>query len=71
MRRVLAAQAGANLGAALTIEEGAGAEFIGPREFAAAESESGAAKGVAEPTPPTKPGTSTVKATVHVIFELT
>ncbi|OJU84836.1 MAG: hypothetical protein BGO11_08500 [Solirubrobacterales bacterium 70-9] len=67
---VLATQAGAHLGAALTIEEGSGAEFIGPRSFEA-ESVSGAAKGAPEPTPPTKPGTSTVKATVHVIFELT
>jgi uncharacterized protein len=67
---VLAAQAGAKLGAALTIEEGSGAEFIGPRTFEAAESESGGAAGKAAPAPPTKPGTSTVKATVHVIFEL-
>jgi hypothetical protein len=67
---VLATQAGAGLGAAITIEEGEGAEFIGPREFAPAE-EAGSVKGVAEPTPPTKPGTSTVKATVHVVFELT
>jgi len=66
---VLASQAGATLGQALTIEEGEGAEFIGPR-FDAAESESGAAVKAA-PTPPTKPGTSSVKATVHVIFELT
>ncbi|HEY2055735.1 MAG TPA: SIMPL domain-containing protein [Solirubrobacterales bacterium] len=65
---VLAAQAGATLGQALTIEEGSGAEFIGPRF-----SESGGAEGVAAPKapPPTKPGTSQVKATVHVIFELT
>ena len=65
---VLAAQAGANLGQALTIEEGEGAEFIGPRFESA-----GAAEPVAKdaPTPPTKPGTSSVKATVHVIFELT
>ncbi|HKZ12296.1 MAG TPA: SIMPL domain-containing protein [Solirubrobacterales bacterium] len=64
---VLAAQAGATLGAAITIEEGEGAEFIGPRSFeTAAES-----KGAPAPTPPTKPGTSTVKATVHVVFELT
>jgi len=65
---VLAAQAGANLGQALTIEEGEGAEFIGPRFESA-----GAAEPVAKdaPTPPTKPGTSQVKATVHVIFELT
>lgn len=65
---VLAAQAGAKLGAALTIEEGEGAEFVGPREFAATEEGAGTtAKSV---PPPTKPGTSTVKATVHVIFEL-
>jgi uncharacterized protein len=65
---ILAAQAGAHLGQALTIEEGEGAEFIGPRfdeEAAAAPVAKGA------PTPPTKPGTSRVKATVHVIFELT
>jgi len=65
---VLASQAGATLGQALTIEEGEGAEFIGPRFESA-----GAAEPVAKdaPTPPTKPGTSQVKATVHVIFELT
>lgn len=63
---VLAAQAGATLGQALTIEEGEGAEFIGPRSF-----DTGAAESVkAAPTPPTKPGTSRVKATVHVVFEL-
>ena len=67
---VLATQAGAGLGAALTIEEGEGAEFIGPRSFDA-ESVSGAGKGAPQPTPPTKPGTSQVKATVHVVFELT
>jgi uncharacterized protein len=66
---ILASQAGATLGQALTIEEGEGAEFIGPR-FEAAETESAAAPKAA-PTPPTKPGTSRVKATVHVIFELT
>ncbi|MBS1881772.1 MAG: SIMPL domain-containing protein [Actinobacteria bacterium] len=65
---VLATQAGAQLGAAITIEEGEGAEFIGPHSFEAG-SESGAAKGA--PTPPIKPGTSKVKATVHVVFELT
>ena len=67
---VLATQAGAGLGAALTIEEGEGAEFIGPRTFDVA-GKSGAAKGAPEPTPPTTPGTSRVKATVHVVFELT
>lgn len=66
---VLATQAGAHLGVALTIEEGEGAEFIGPRSFETAASEGGAGK--AAPTPPTKPGTSKVKATVHVVFELT
>ncbi len=69
---VLATQAGAKLGQALTIEEGSGAEFIGPRVFEAevGAEESGAA-GKAAPAPPTTPGTSHVKATVHVIFELT
>jgi hypothetical protein len=65
---VLAGQAGAKLGAALTIEEGEGAEFVGPRTFDTAEE--GGAAGKTAPTPPTTPGTSTVKATVHVIFEL-
>jgi hypothetical protein len=64
---ILATQAGATLGPALTIEEGEGAEFIGPR-FEAAEEEGASVK--AGPAPPTKPGTSHVKATVHVIFEL-
>jgi uncharacterized protein len=63
---ILATQAGATLGAAITIEEGEGAEFIGPQNF-----ETAATKGAPEPTPPTKPGTSKVKATVHVVFELT
>jgi uncharacterized protein len=69
---VLAAQAGAKLGAAITIEEGEGAEFIGPRTFEAEESGEAAAGGTAKasPNPPTTPGTSTVKATVHVVFEL-
>jgi len=68
---VLAEQAGAKLGVAITIEEGSGAEFIGPRTVngqSAAEPASGTTK--AAPTPPTTPGTSRVKATVHVIFEL-
>ena len=69
---ILAGQAGAKLGEALTIEEGEGAEFIGPRltsEHAGVEEEAGE---IEEKTPaPTKPGTSTVRATVHVIFELT
>lgn len=64
---ILAGQAGATLGQALTIEEGEGAEFIGPRGFEAGLE---AGSGKATPTPPTKPGTSKVKATVHVVFEL-
>jgi uncharacterized protein len=66
---VLASQAGAQLGQALTIEEGEGAEFIGPRFESAGAEEAASVK--AAPPPPTKPGTSRVKATVHVIFELT
>lgn len=70
---VLAGQAGAKLGQALTIEEGSGAEFIGPRTFEAGAEEAGSEGGGAAKAapPPTTPGTSTVKATVHVIFELT
>ncbi|HEX3737890.1 MAG TPA: SIMPL domain-containing protein [Solirubrobacterales bacterium] len=66
---VLAGQAGAKLGAAITIEEGNGAEFVGPRFHGTSASESAGTPKTA-PTPPTKPGTSTVEATVHVIFEL-
>jgi uncharacterized protein YggE len=66
---ILATQAGAKLGEAITIEEGEGTELVEP-QFKAAEETSGGA-GTAVPTPPTKPGTSTVKATVHVVFELT
>lgn len=60
----LAGRAGATLGPALTIEEGAevlpqapNAAARGPREIAA-------------PSPPTKPGASTVTATVRIVFEL-
>ena len=66
---ILAGQAGANLGEAITIEEGEGAELVQP-EFKNAEAAPGGAGTTATP-PPTKPGTSTVRATVHVIFELT
>jgi uncharacterized protein len=64
---ILATQAGAHLGQALTIEEGEGAELVEPRFDAAAAP---VTAGKAAPTPPTKPGTSHVKATIHVIFEL-
>jgi uncharacterized protein len=66
---VLAAQAGAGLGAALTIEEGEGAELV--PVFADKAAGGGEAAAPEATPPPTKPGTSTVKATVHVIFELT
>jgi uncharacterized protein len=66
---ILAGQAGAKLGEALTIEEGEGAELVQP-EFKSADAETEGASTTATP-PPTKPGTSTVRATVHVIFELT
>jgi len=63
---VLATQAGAKLGPALTIEEGegqiSGGEFQGSF-FAEEEVE-------AKTPAPTKPGKSTVRATVHVVFEL-
>jgi uncharacterized protein YggE len=65
---ILAGQAGATLGQALTIEEGEGAELVQP-EFKSASG--GDATSTTATPPPTKPGTSTVRATVHVIFELT
>lgn len=58
----LAARAGATLGPAISIEEGS--EVV-PIQSAGQE-----AKGVAAPTPPTKPGGSTVTATVRVVFAL-
>jgi uncharacterized protein YggE len=66
---ILAGQAGAKLGEAITIEEGEGAELVQP-EFKSASVGAGKSGPTATP-PPTKPGTSTVRATVHVIFELT
>ncbi len=59
----LAARAGATLGPAISIEEGTDvSEFeFGPRSKSPA---------AAEPSPPTKPGTSTVTATVRVVFAL-
>jgi len=66
---VLATQAGAHLGPAITIEEGEGAQLVTPQfESAAGVETEGTSKAV---PPPTKPGTSKVKATVHVVFELT
>jgi uncharacterized protein YggE len=77
----LAAAAGATLGPAITIDEGQGAELL-PGETtakAAPSPDCGVAAGpVAKRAasdctgapPPTKPGTSTVTATVHVVFAL-
>jgi uncharacterized protein YggE len=59
----LAARAGAKLGPAISIDEGS--EIV-PNEPSLAKG----AEGVAAPTPPTKPGSSTVAATVHVVFAL-
>jgi uncharacterized protein len=59
----LAARAGAILGAPITIEEGA--EVVPDQPAAARGPES-----VSAPTPPTKPGASTVTATVRVVFAL-
>ncbi len=78
----LATRAGATLGAALAIDEGEGPELT--PQFDSAPKSTGVA-GCAAPTaptavkrasprcaapPPTKPGTSTVTATVHVVFAL-
>jgi uncharacterized protein YggE len=82
----LAAQAGATLGAALTISEGGNSEIVPFQKETSGTTESGSACGVTSqpasptakraqsdacaPTPPTKPGVSTVTATVGVIFAL-
>lgn len=75
----LAAEAGASLGPVVSIEEGGGVET---RPQAGAKGTSGTACAsptpVAKaaqtrctgPSPPVKPGTSTVTATVHVVFAL-
>ena len=66
---ILAAGTGATVGKALTIEEGEGQREIVAR--AAGSAEVGATKSKTPTTPPpTNPGTSTVSATVHVVFEL-
>lgn len=61
----LAARAGATLGPAISIVEGT--------EAVPQQPEAGGPQAVSAPTakaPPTKPGASTVTATVHVVFEL-
>lgn len=77
----LASRAGATLGPALTIDEGDGAELTPQFSGKAAPTEDCATSVSAPATkrasprcatapPPTKPGTSTVTATVHVVFAL-
>jgi uncharacterized protein len=75
----LAAQAGAGLGPVLSIQEGGGAEVVQDDSFKSASSPqcasvpvSGTPKRVRTgcTAPPTKPGTSTVTATVGVVFSL-
>jgi uncharacterized protein YggE len=61
----LAAQAGATLGAVISIDEGEGA-FVAPEEKS-----SGAGFLANAPSPlPVRPGASTVGAFVHVVFAL-
>jgi uncharacterized protein len=60
----LAARAGAILGAPITIEEGA--EVVPDQPAAATRGP----RSVSAPAPPTKPGASTVTATVRVVFAL-
>jgi uncharacterized protein YggE len=73
----LAAQAGAVLGPALSIAEGGQAEIVtgAPQAKDVAGADCGVSTGpvkrcTAAPSPPTKPGTSSVTATVGVIFAL-
>lgn len=58
----LAARAEATLGPAISIEEGA--------EVVPAQPKAGSKGTVAEPSPPVRPGASTVTATVRVVFSL-
>jgi uncharacterized protein YggE len=68
---ILATQAGATLGRAIVIEEGNGRISTPGGEFSGGFFEEGAPESAAKAVaPPTKPGTSRVKATVHVVFEL-
>ena len=82
--QALANAAGATLGPVIAVEEGEGAELLpfaadkaeGGVEKAPCEEAAPVKSGVAQtsvctaPAPPTKPGKSTVKATVHAVFEL-
>jgi uncharacterized protein YggE len=72
---LLAAEAGASLGAAISIQEGGQAEVFAPQPSEKAAPVCGPepgpiAKRCTGTAPPTKPGTSTVTATVGVVFAL-
>jgi len=78
---ILASRAGATLGPAVTIDEGAGAELapsptskaeLPPPDCIRAEPSppSPGPRGKCADPPPSKPGTSTVTATVRVVFAL-
>lgn len=58
----LASRAGATLGPAISIEEGS--------EVVPVQPQAGQKGATAEPSPPVKPGSSTVTATVRVVFAL-
>jgi uncharacterized protein YggE len=72
----LAAEAGSSLGVAITIEEGGGVELSPDASVPQAKSSPGCATTPVAvtakrcTTPPVKPGTSTVTATVRVVFAL-
>jgi uncharacterized protein len=73
----LASQAGVSVGQVLNIEEGGGVAITPPASEKASPGCTGAvaptkakAATCAVPSPPVSPGTSTVTATVHVVFEL-
>jgi uncharacterized protein YggE len=80
--QALATAAGATLGPVIAVEEGEGAELLPFAADKQVEAGSGCVaaptpvrSGTAEssacaPAPPTKPGKSQVRATVHVVFEL-
>jgi uncharacterized protein YggE len=60
----LATRAGGVLGPAISIEEASEIVTVAPKEVSRGQS------GPVAATPPTKPGASTVTATVHVVFAL-
>lgn len=73
---ILASAAGATLGPVVTIVEGGSIvpeqddSFAAPVKRCASATAPRLRKACTAPSPPTKPGTSTVEATVQVVFEL-